>query len=53
MNIPMIHRNKLTPTEPVAAKIPEGVEKIPVPIILLRMRKTAPVTPNLRSSVYA
>jgi len=31
----------------------EGVEKMPVPIILLRMRNTAPVMPSLRESSYS
>lgn len=50
-NLPITQRKILTPTEPVAWKIAEGVEKIPVPIILLRIKKTAPVIPILRSSL--
>ena len=50
---PMIHRKSETPTEPVAAKIPDGVEKMPVPIILFKMRKTELVTPSLRESSNA
>ena len=47
---PMTHSIRLMPTDPVAAKMLEGVEKMPVPIILLRIKKTAPVMPSLRES---
>jgi hypothetical protein len=47
---PIIHRNKQTPTDPVTAKIPDGVLKIPVPIILLRMTNTEDVIPSFRES---
>ena len=62
----MTHRMMLMPTEPVAAKILDGVEKtwldvsqalvadgfnlLPVPIILLRIKNTEPVIPIFRSS---
>ena len=94
----MTQRIKLTPTEPVAANMPDGVEKtteeglvgvasslsrtpihaphraddkrpvprlfhgvrvtvkqslLPVPIILFKMRNTAPVMPIFRESAYA
>lgn len=35
INVPATHMKRASPTEPDKAKIPDGVAKIPVPIILL------------------
>ena len=35
INVPATHMKRARPTEPDKAKIPDGVAKIPVPIILL------------------
>ena len=48
--IPMTQSMIETPTDPVLTKMDDGVEKTPVPIILLRMRNTALVTPSFRES---
>ena len=37
-------------THPVAAKTPDGVENMPVPIILFKMTKTEEVRPSFRPS---
>jgi hypothetical protein len=42
---PTAHINRLIPTDPVAAKMLDGVENIPVPIILFRIKNIAPATP--------
>jgi hypothetical protein len=47
---PITQRNSDTPTDPVFAKIPLGVEKIPVPIILFKITNTLDVIPSLRES---
>ena len=48
MIAPMTHINRANPTEPVLANIDEGVAKIPVPMMRLKMRKMAETRPIVR-----
>lgn len=51
MTMPATQMNSDSPTDPVRARIADGVEKIPVPIIRLKIKKAALNVPIcLRSS---
>lgn len=45
INIPATQMNRANPTLPDRLRIAEGVAKIPVPMIRLKMRNVAEMTP--------